>query len=419
MNAPTSGWTGGQYSVYRVLLGTYLAVHFAALVPWGPELFSNAGVLPAGSASPYLYAFPNLLALFDGPGFVRALLVLGAVLAALFALGVKDRWAALLLWYLWACLFGRNPLISNPGLPYVGLLLVVHALLPSAPYGSLDARGRVDPRGDWAMDRRLWSVVWILMAVGYTYSGCTKLVSPSWVDGTAIARVLENPLARTGPLNQLLLALPVPVLKAMTWGALAAELLFAPLALLARARPWLWAGMLAMHLGLILVIDFADLSLGMVMLHLFTFDPSWVRPSRSPDDVREPQRIFYDGTCALCHGFVRFVLAEDANAAFRFATLQGEAFTTAVPEQVRATVPDSVVLLTCSGDLLVRSSAVLHVLEGLGGAWRVAALLLRLVPRPVRDTGYDLVASVRHRLFKKPSDACPMIPRELIDRFEF
>ena len=24
-------------------------------------------------------------------------------------------------------------------------------------------------------------------------------------------------------------------------------------------------------------IDFADLSLGMVMLHLFTFDPAWIR----------------------------------------------------------------------------------------------------------------------------------------------
>ncbi len=57
------------------------------------------------------------------------------------------------------------------------------------------------------------------------------------------------------------------------------ELLFAPLALSRRLRPFLWAGMLAMHLGLMALIDFADLSFGMVILHLFTFDPGWIRPA--------------------------------------------------------------------------------------------------------------------------------------------
>ena len=275
-----SAWTGGQYSAYRVLFGLYLCVHFAQLVPYGAELFSNAGVLPDGSASPLLHAFPNVFALVDSPAFVTGTLVAGAVLALLLALGIGDRWAAALLWYLWACLFGRNPLIANPGLPYVGLLLVVHALLPRAPYGSLAARLRKDGAElarEWRMDHRLWRVVWILMAVGYSYSGYTKLVSPSWMDGTAMARVLENPLARTGGLNELMLSLPEGVMAALTWGALAAELLFAPLALARRLRPWLWAAMLAMHLGLITLIDFADLSLGMVMLHLFTFDPRWLR----------------------------------------------------------------------------------------------------------------------------------------------
>ena len=35
-----------------------------------------------------------------------------------------------------------------------------------------------------------------------------------------------------------------------------------------------------------------------------------------------PERLFYDGTCALCHGAVRFVLARDRDgSAFRFAPL--------------------------------------------------------------------------------------------------
>src|SRR5215468_6604128 len=53
---------------------------------------------------------------------------------------IYHRTAALLLWYLSACLFGRNPLISNPALPFIGWLLLLHTLLPKAPYGSLTAR---------------------------------------------------------------------------------------------------------------------------------------------------------------------------------------------------------------------------------------------------------------------------------------
>jgi hypothetical protein len=101
-------------------------------------------------------------------------------------------------------------------------------------------------------------------------------------DGTALMRVLDNPLARPGWLRESLLSLPGWILHAGTWAALTLELSFAPLALLRRLRPWLWGVMLLMHLSLIAIIDFADLSLGMVMIHLFTCDPAWFT-SRQPE----------------------------------------------------------------------------------------------------------------------------------------
>ena len=315
----TNGWTGGQYSVFRVVFGAYLCVHFLSLAPWGPELFSDRGMLPDASASPLAFAFPNVLAVFDPPAFVTSLLLLAAGASVLFAVGWYDRAAAVLLWYVWACLLGRNPLILNPGIPYVGWLLLAHAILPGAPYGSVAARRRPDPGGTWRLPALLFAGAWILMAMGYTYSGVTKLVSPSWLDGTAVARVLENPLARPGPLRAAILSLPDGLLRLGTWATLALELLFAPLALSRRLRPWIWTMALAMHLGLIALIDFADLSLGMVMLHLFTFDPAWVPAVKA----RTTETLFYDGQCGLCHRAVRFLLAEDRapGGAFRFAPL--------------------------------------------------------------------------------------------------
>ena len=411
-----NGWTGGQYSCFRAIFGIYLCVHFAELVPWGPEMFSNTGVIPEASASPLLYLFPNILAVFDSPFFVTVFLLSGTLLSVCFAVGYFDRAAALGLWYIWACLLGRNPLISNPSLPYIGLLLLAHCCIPRAPYGSLTRRRQPDPGTDWRMPQSIFLVVWILMALGYTYSGYTKLVSPSWIAGTAIARVLANPLARENVLNSALIGLPEGVLKLITWGALALELSFAPLALFRRTRPYIWGLMIAMHVGLITLIDFADLSFGMVMLQLFTFDPAWIRPK----EAMSTEMIFYDGHCGLCHRVVRFVLAEDrAGDTFRFSPLNSEIFKSTVDEEPTVRLPDSIVVRTADGSLLFKSNALSHLGKRLGGIWRLLAGCVEIVPESTRDKAYDWVAGFRRRLFRAPTDACPLLPAHLQQRFDY
>lgn len=131
------------------------------------------------------------------------------------------------------------------------------------------------------------------------------------------------------------------------------------------------------------------------------------------------ERLFYDGTCALCHGAVRFVLARDPEGrAFRFAPLDSAAFRAVAKDETRASLPDSIVLATDDGRLLTRSAAVLHILGRLGRGWRVLAKLGGLVPRGLRDAAYDLVARVRYRVFGRKDDACPVIPPALRSRFD-
>jgi predicted DCC family thiol-disulfide oxidoreductase YuxK len=287
-------------------------------------------------------------------------------------------------------------------------------VLPTAPYGSWAARGRADPGGGWRLPAALFAAAWIVLALGYTYSGFTKLLSPSWRDGTALAHVLDNPLARPGPVRTALLALPPAFLHAATWAALGLELAFAPLALVRRLRPWLWGLMLAMHLGLLVLIDFADLSLGMVLIHGFTWDPAWMRPRGTGRAC-----VFFDGGCGLCHRFVRFVLAEDRDGtAFRFAPLEGTTFRTAVAAKERNALPHSLAVLTGDGVLRTRSAAVLYVLQRLGGLWRLLAAVVAVVPAGLWDRVYDDIARVRHRLFRPPPAACPLLPAALRGRFD-
>ena len=119
----------------------------------------------------------------------------------------------------------------------------------------------------------------------------------------------------------------------------------------------------------------------------------------------EPPIIFFDGVCGLCNWFVDFVLPRDRRQTFRFSPLQGEmAREYLAAEEIEAL--KTVVLVDETGTYR-RSTAVLRVLRRLGGVWPAIAALLYVIPSPLRDIGYRLVAQNRYRIFGK-KDACRM-----------
>ena len=130
--------------------------------------------------------------------------------------------------------------------------------------------------------------------------------------------------------------------------------------------------------------------------------------------------LCYDGVCALCNGFVRFVLRRDPQRRFRFAPLAGRFAQAVLARHAEAVAGrDTMVLVlhagTASERVLVRSTAALHLVAALTGPCRLLAVF-RLVPRPLRDLVYDLVARVRYRVFGR-HDACPVPDAGDADRF--
>jgi predicted DCC family thiol-disulfide oxidoreductase YuxK len=350
------------------------------------------------------------LASGDTPGGVVVVVGCGAAAGAMLALGRGDRTAALVAACVLASLFVRDPAHGSAALPFVGWLLLAHALLPAAPYGSLAARGRSDPGGGWGVPRPIFAGSWIVMSIGYFASGLADVIGASGLDG----------IGRAVPVGPLLEPSPSAAWRLAAWSSLLLELLYAPLAFSRRLRPWIWLAMAARHASLPLLVGSPgasappDPGLALLLPHAFTFDPAWVRPS----PAGAAPTLFYDGQCGLCHRLVRLVLAEDRRGeGFLLAPLQGETFAAAVPAAQRAGLPDSVVLRTADGRLLTRSAAVRAVLARLGGAWGLLARLARLVPEPLADLAYDRVAAVRLRLFARPADLCPVLPPALRARF--
>lgn len=128
----------------------------------------------------------------------------------------------------------------------------------------------------------------------------------------------------------------------------------------------------------------------------------------------ETYTIYYDGECALCHGFVGFVLKRDSEAIFRFAPLQSEHASELVS---KFSDVDSVLVQDAEGKVFIYSDAVVFVLRKLGGSYAFIGSLIALFPRLVRDFGYRIVAACRRKLLRKPSELCPVLPQDLRDRF--
>ncbi|HTQ87095.1 MAG TPA: DCC1-like thiol-disulfide oxidoreductase family protein [Candidatus Solibacter sp.] len=134
-------------------------------------------------------------------------------------------------------------------------------------------------------------------------------------------------------------------------------------------------------------------------------------------ELRQHNIVFYDGECGLCQGFVRFLLALDAARRFYYSPLQGQLIVRALDGPKRASLPDSLVLLTPDGVVRTRSAAVLEAMERLGGFWRFCAILARVIPRALRDGIYNYIARRRREVFGGTHYHCPLVPAEMRDRF--
>jgi predicted DCC family thiol-disulfide oxidoreductase YuxK len=88
------------------------------------------------------------------------------------------------------------------------------------------------------------------------------------------------------------------------------------------------------------------------------------------------------------------------------------------PPEQRKILPDSMVVLANDGRLLVRSGGVIHILRRLGGFWGFLAGVIAVIPRPIRDAVYDIVARIRYHVFGKYENICPVTPPELRARFD-
>jgi predicted DCC family thiol-disulfide oxidoreductase YuxK len=140
-----------------------------------------------------------------------------------------------------------------------------------------------------------------------------------------------------------------------------------------------------------------------------------VKPVAMPNSANPV--LLYDGVCGLCNRIVQFVLKHDRRARFRFASLQsGYAAAILQRHGIDSDDLDTVYYVAPDQAPAARSDAVIAILRELGGFWKTIAAAIRILPKWLRDRGYNVVARHRYRIFGK-YESCLLPEKKYQDRF--
>lgn len=124
--------------------------------------------------------------------------------------------------------------------------------------------------------------------------------------------------------------------------------------------------------------------------------------------------VLFDGVCNFCSDAVNFIIRNDRMRRFRFAPLQSETGKLLRAEHDIGDEVDSIVLIE-DDEAFTLSTAALRIAKGLGGIWQLAYALI-IIPAPIRDWAYRVIANNRYRWFGK-KEACMIPTPDVRERF--
>ena len=126
--------------------------------------------------------------------------------------------------------------------------------------------------------------------------------------------------------------------------------------------------------------------------------------------------VVYDGHCGFCNRSIRWFLVRDLHDRLRFAPSESPMVAALLNRHgINALAPNTILVVESAAEyagssqerVFSRSSAVIALLEQLGAPWPFAAVLLKLIPSPIRNLGYTVVARLRYRIAGR-FETCPL-----------
>jgi len=125
--------------------------------------------------------------------------------------------------------------------------------------------------------------------------------------------------------------------------------------------------------------------------------------------------VIFDGVCNFCNSTVNFIIQHDMDGVFCFTPMQSVFAKELAGQYYINNVGIDTLLLIKNNTVYTRSDAAIEIANNLSGYWYLLNVF-KVVPRPVRDFLYKLLAKNRYALFGK-SDNCIVPTPAVASRF--
>lgn len=207
---------------WRFLFGAYFIYYSVRMIPYLAEVYGDKGFVPDIKLNWTYGLFPNIFSVI--PFENTALIVyIGIIIASSFlCFGYFPRVAALVIWYLETCLYNRDVLSGEPSLAYVGLLLVTLILIPYQPTLSFKKSEE-----KLEVPYFVFFLPVFIFCLTFTASAVDKLMSPSWIAGTALTDMLTMGITKDNMIANFLVMNPF-VTSLFSYSALFVQLASLP-----------------------------------------------------------------------------------------------------------------------------------------------------------------------------------------------
>ncbi len=124
--------------------------------------------------------------------------------------------------------------------------------------------------------------------------------------------------------------------------------------------------------------------------------------------------ILFDGVCNLCNGAIQFVLSNDSNKVFKFASLQSDFAQDFLKNHQLPTENFGTLILIENDQIFIKSKAVFKIAKYLPKyTW---LRIFSFLPIAISDFFYDIVSKNRLKWFGK-RESCWLPTKELKERF--
>jgi len=114
--------------------------------------------------------------------------------------------------------------------------------------------------------------------------------------------------------------------------------------------------------------------------------------------MRKHSIILFDGSCGLCNNSVRFIKKRKSNQAYTFIPFESnEGKVVRDKFSINDKNINSVILIQ-DKKIYTKSTATIKIATQFTGLWKLLYIAY-ILPKPLRDFAYNLVAKNRHRFF--------------------